>query len=252
MSYIPVQIVNSTGELYHPPVSPSAFDDEFDGATLDARWDIDPAGTLVGGAVSAISTNTGANQRQEYATRRTSWMTIQNGSGGGVAARGISQLIGAPIPTGVYWWRWAPLFRGGTAGVNRDGTFAAQLTADAAGVVDTNNQVLINNNRDPAATFDTETVKVEGGAASSVLSTLGWQTREMIYPYGAFRVVATNQVECWGGSHNGAWNLLRNFSYTGAALARIGFRQIVRATSPVGNLMAMLDFFRFKADGNLP
>lgn len=253
MSYYPVQILDSSGELYPAPLSPSAFDDEFDGDSLDGKWDLEN-GAIAATPAIATGTITSAEQAHAYNDRRPSWITIQPGTAGSAQRRGISQLIGSPLPSGIYWWRWAPELRGATASTNRDGMMIANLSASSGSAVDYNNRVCIRCNRDPAATQDLEAFASDNGVTEGFISQLGYQTRNVYAGYGAFRVIDETQIQCWLGFDEHGWIFMNEIDYSevGGQLDRISFVHVSESTAPLGTLLYCLDFFRYKADLNLP
>lgn len=251
MSYWPFQIIDSSYELYHPPASPSAFDDEFDDNSLDPKWDLE--GSLSASAPVVPVAFSSSDQRQDYGVRRRSWISMQSGTGGS-QSRGISQLIDAGgLPTGVYWWRWGPMFRGVTSGVNNNGNCTAQLGASSGGSMDFGEGIRFELERDNNAVNLQCTVFEGGGNVGPNDNTGDFDIAMIPWEYCAFRVTASNVAQVWGARPVGGWQYLNTYTYTGGAtLDRISFSIFNVSTTNPGNLMFMLDFFRYKSGLDLP
>lgn len=245
MSYFPLRVSDERSNLAVPPPVPSAFDDEFEGFSLDAKWTAE--GTISGSPVVTGASFASADQRHDYGRRRRSHLSIQNGADS--TWRGISQLMGASLPLGLYWVR----FQGewvtqSTAGNN--GNLLFGLSASSGANWDLTNGMFLN-----VVENDNTQNNVQGGTAgggSGSNTWIGMNQRSMGWRYWAMLLSAANTVDVFACDEAGGWQWWNRMVYTGGAtLDRVVIGQLNTSTL-FGNRICLLDFFRYSATVDMP
>lgn len=246
MSYRPIDSLNNGQELFTPPLVPSQFDDEFAGKSLDPKWTVE--GTL-GATPAAIGAAFGTSeQRHDYATRRPSALSLQNGADS--VRRGISQLLGASAPVGFYWIRSAPMWRF-LSTTDPDGDCDFGIYASTGANVDFTEGIRWRFPDVAAGIFITNG-PVGGGGGGVTIGDIRLFGAE--WPYLGIRYTAANTADLWAANGGGNWQRIGGtVTYTGGAtLDRVALSMTCSRTDAPGNLIWMLDFFRYKASLDLP
>lgn len=248
MTYVPLRSISNARELFTAPLIPSAFDDEFNGFALDTtKWTQE--GTLSGSAPAYGASFAAAEIRQSVGQLRRSHLALQNGADS--VRRGISQLIdGSGTPDGLYWIRVAPQWRQHTRAAS-DNRFRFGVYASVAGNFDSTNGVSVEIPNDTGVNVFLSALVAGGGAGgafSAALTLVGYR-----WEYIALLQTATNTFEVWLGTAPGDWHRFTVLTYSGGStLDRVALTTFNTSTAAPGNLMTLVDFFRYSPTVDLP
>lgn len=237
--------------LWHPPETPHAYDDEFNADALDAKWSA--MGTVSASAISVTAQFATAEARRDINTHRRSWLRLQNSSDS--LWRGVVQTpsVGVELPDGTYWargfqnWRFANL-------VNNDGACALGLVDSQYGgaeIMEGDGILALFTEKD-TGTVQPQFDRWTGGAVLTV------QTLSDMEGLGAtiqfMALVKTGLTfECFAGSQAGQWVRMASTTYAGGGVIdSIALATHNNQQAAPGNMIAGFDFFRYRADGELP
>ena len=251
-------IVATVSELWVPPLSPNAENDEFDSSTITG-WTrnytpsasaIDPlAAFAAGDPRESVNGLTGGVQTPF----RHSWYLLQP-SGPGLAVGpsfGLHKQFagGGALPDGTYMIRCKGEYRFGGI-VNDDGQPYLTLCATLAGAPDLANQVLIS----PLETDNGLIAPQANSTIAGVDNITQMPDQENFgdhFEYGAI-IRSGNNFSCFAG--NGVnWVYINTFNYTGIPpIDRVFLAISNNAATAPGNMIAGFDFFRYFATADLP
>jgi hypothetical protein len=235
--------------LDDPPSSPHAYDDEFDGVSLDPKWTragtfddisaIDPYASFAGGHRTSLS-------------YRQSWYMMQSAAAGG----GASLYQSVILPTDCFIWARLSFNVRYSATVDNDSSVGIGLYADLSGSPDPNNRVYLYLNESDANTVQGQGGRVTAAVDASTLTLdVGPQTAgtdSLCQPacYIGIQKIGTT-FNFFLGFPNGSWTSLTSQTSAVSLVYLILTFANTSSTAP-GNMVAGCDFVRFLSGKYLP
>jgi len=238
--------MTARSNLWFPPASPSAFDDEFDDATATvAAWDL--SYTPVATIIDPLTTfSTAGAIRESINVIRPSWYLYQ------LPAESVNRYISrAPngaseLSDGTYWCRLKSFYGFGAVSDNSQCFFG--LAATSAGDPDQNNDgytVYLHEN-DPGA-VEPSALGFSGGVSRINLEMSDVEGSGLHFEYAAI-LKDSNTYHLFLGSGPGSWVHLASDTYPGAAVInRVHFGGVSVNVGTPGNITYGCDFVRFIA-----
>ncbi len=240
-----------------PPTTPHAYDDEFDGVALDAKWTRSAAPNSPPNDATAIdryASFAAGGWRWSLNSLRKSWYMVQ---GDASSTRGMLYQA-VTLPTDCFVWaRFSLNFRYSVVAAN-DIRVGLALEANLAGVPDGNNRAYTYGNIPSAGNV----IRAQGGrnqAAAAAITTTGnvgpqaAGTDSLCQPacYVAIQKIGTTYTSMLGYP-NGNWIILAAQTYTGTALTWLVLEWMNTSSAAPGNMVVGFDFVRFFAGRYLP
>lgn len=234
-----------TGQLWCPPPAPHAYDDEFEGVELGSAWVVE--GTLSSSAPSLDAAVTGGDIRIAVG-QRSSWLSLQAGSGGADLGVYKTPAVGIELPNGLYWCRYAPRWRFGSV-VDNDAVAMFVLHDSAASFHDEGFRMGIETD---AAQVERSLLRVEGGGFPGNVESADIESRGEPHQYLAYKKTGQT-IDAYSGNGAGQWVRFGSSTYAGGGiLDSFGFLvKNTQSTNP-GSMIQLFDFVRYRADGELP
>lgn len=222
-------------QLWVPPESPHAYDDEFDSTTLDSAWTLSEAASS-----SAIdpyaSFTTGGPRIALHTDRRKSWMMVQAENG---TTTWISRA--ATVPTNFFVWARCS-FITPIAIANNQAIVGIGFSATDTGQPDLNNRAQVYIDQDASANYAKFYV-LEGGTPTTVGTLTDVDAQGQAITLLAIQKIGS-VVHGWAGTEVGSWIYMGSETYTGTAFDR-AFITIQSDLTTPGNSIQGVDFIRF-------
>ena len=239
------------GQLFNVPEFPNAFDDEFDGFTLDPKWTIE--GNLVATAVS-LDAAVAAGDLRLSVGQRPSWIRFQAGLLTGPPADHLGIHFepdpGNELPDGTYWCRYAPSWRRVTQ-VNGDCTVLLCLADGSSTSQWRDEWIGYGINLDPGEA-QRELKIQEGGGDTTVAESTTLHERGEAHEYLAL-IKTGLSFQAWSASAAGSWQRRATGTYGGGGVIdSLGLRVGNNTSVDPGSAIQAFDFIRYRADGQLP
>lgn len=238
----------AVSEIWAPPLSPSAVDDEFDSNTLNAAWT--RSYVVSATPISPITGFGAGDTREDINGFRKSWMRLQP------PADSANKFIHKPfspagaLPNGLYIARLGFSYRFGSI-ANTDGSIALQLSATAVGIPDLNNRITVYLNESDVGVVSPQADVINGGVATSV-SLPDQENTGTQWEYIAI-IRNGNSFPSFLGTRQGSWTWITNLTYTGIpTIDRITLLYSNAASGSPGNQIGKWDFFRYFTSQDLP
>lgn len=238
--------------LDDPPASPHAYDDEFDGVSLDPKWT-----RLSGGAfddASAIDPYASftVGHRTSHNGYRPSWYMVQGSSTGGTVL--IYQAV--TLPTDCFVWARLSFNFRYTTTVNNDTDVELGLWGDLVGLPDGNNRAYIYLNETDANTVQVEAGRVTAAATAATTmfdvgpQSVGVDSLCQTAAYVGIQKIGTT-YNFFAGQPNGNWTSLTSQTHAGA-LPWLVLALTNASNAAPGNMLMGCDFVRFVSGRYLP
>lgn len=243
--------------LWFPPASPSAFDEEFNvGTSLDADWQYEDGAAVasISGSDVDLTAAFGAGDlRVNHNSQRLDWLYLQPPGDNVVHRVARDFTAGVELPNGTYWVRCLTRYRFGSLGTNNDSEMGLAIGRTVSGVMDDDNSVrLFLSEVDPGTILPQCQVHNNSGAASNIVEMSDHEGQGVHHEYLAL-VKTSNVFECFVGSGPGNWIRITSQTYTGGfTLDRVGLIFRNAQTGAPGNMILGVDFFRYRSDSQLP
>jgi hypothetical protein len=238
--------------LDDPPTTPHAYDDEFDGLTLDPKWTRSSGGTFDDITPIDPYAAFATGHRTSLNGYRPSWWMVQGSSTGGTVLLYQSVVL----PTDCFIWARCSFNCRYSAVTNNDTDVELGLWEDVAGLPSANNRVYMHLNE-----TDTNTIQAQGGRvtagvdASTLTRNLGPQS---------VGVDSLCQTACYVGIQklgttyhtmlgqpNGNWTILASQVHAGTLPYLMINLTTVGSAAP-GCMITGCDFIRFLVGRYLP
>lgn len=238
----------ASSELWQPPATPSAVDDEFVGASLSAAWT--RSYTVSASAIDPLAAFAGGNVREDYNGFRRSWIRWQPPGDGAQYFIHKPFTGGVALPNGLYWARMGLMYRFGSV-ANNDANCFMQLSATSAGVPDNSNRLTMYLNEANAGSVSPFVVIVNAGVSTT--STVPNQINTGLHWEYVAVIRSTNNFSCFVGTRQGSWMFLATLAYTApSTINRIALGYGNAAITAPGNTIGKADFFRYSSSLDLP
>lgn len=239
-------------DVFGAPSSPSLFDDEFTGTTLDTvKWTAFNTVDLAT-SVDALAGFADGEVRIDVGTPRESWMRMQGGSNG--SFNGIFQDFGGELPNGLHMTRIQSVQRGGI-GSNNDSALllgawqSSSITGSREGV-----EIIIPEH-DGGSTAQLLSQPQGGGSGVRDLGATGSNTMigafGLPYEYYALHKISSTVIYTWAWMSGGQPTSVGTLTYSGGqTLDAIGLGVANNTQDLPGNSFQHIDFYRYYADYN--
>ena len=240
--------VTSESELFMPPLSPNAENDEFD-STIISGWSRNY--TPSASAIDPLAAFAAGDPREDVNAFRLSWYRLQP-AGPGTPAGPILGLHkqfagGGALPNGLYLVRTKWEYRFGGI-VEDDGFAALRLTASSGGLPDTTNQIQCGANETDGGLIAPQANLTVAGV-NTIVQMPDQENTGDHFEYAAIIRNGTT-FSCFAG--NGvSWVFLAAFT-TVLTIDRVFLSVSNNAATPPGNMINGYDFFRYFPQQDLP
>lgn len=234
-----------TGQnLWEPPASPNADDDEFDsGNALNAAWTQqftwDATNHPGAGNVDPYAGFNGTGCRWSHNSDWPSWLRLQGDPTGG--------RIWKPVTVGankLIWCRCRSNVRRAQPAVAYDGLALLGLAATSGGLVDNNNRIYVALQSGTNGAVQAFARSFKGGVDSGEVVTTNIVGQGQPYEYLAIHK-AGNTVHMWVGT-NVNWTWITSADWTGGATLDLVYLEAsANSTAAPGNSISGFDFIRF-------
>lgn len=237
--------------LWCPPATPHALDDEFDGDVVDPSW-------LIWNHSDSAAGSFGADQVDTYDStfnsgnvvrsvingiRRRSWLIMQ-----APVSKNFYVYKPITLPTNIlimsrlkFCQNYAPLG-------DNDRLLSLSLWADTTGHPDIDNQVSVYLNESDVTT-QAQSIRVESGANYDIQNSTDTQAEGQALEYVAVHKIGST-YHSWVGTASGNWIWLGSTIYTGPTLAYVGYYTYCDVSSKPGVGVIGSDFIRFYETDN--
>jgi len=236
----------SKSNLWFPPSSPHAEDDEFDSDTLDTAWQAYNSSTgnyesIVSGLDAYDGSYSGDDLRASInSASRRSWILMQ-------CAPGIGMRMVKPytFPTNVLVMARLKFSQPYSGATQYDRTVALTFTEDNAGKPGSNNyaSIYLNWTTTGGGIVQARFYERDGGAAGLDNSTTDVDQQGQALEYVAIHKIGTT-YHGWIGTAAGNWIYMGNFSLA-ATMAHVGIYMYLNSTTLPGLGIVGCDFIRF-------
>ncbi len=241
-----LEAASSGWNLAQKPITPHAYDDEFEGSL--SAWAI--GGSQVATEIDPYAGFTTATEwRYSLNSKRPSWLMVQPAATGAY----IDILHKAiTIPTDLLVWARVTFNRRNAAVAANDCSIGFGLCASSAGAPDGTNKVAIYFNEADASDIAAQYNVANGGADTVVEYGFGSGagTAMVDAAYMALQKLGSN-VHFWIAGAGGNWLYLGTVAYSGATMDRVFITAANATNTGPGNMILGLDFIRFSATSKL-
>lgn len=226
--------VEESYTLSEYPVTPHSLDDEFEGSTLDASWNLENATSLLD--IDPYAGFSSGGGRWSYNSRRSSWIMVQPEATGSMFL--TKSLV---LPTNLFvWGRVSWLMRINVASANDANVGLVLAADDGSGNADPLNRITIFAHQNSAV----RCFKNQGGGYINI----GTTSLTMLNSGGVFEYLGFQKL----GSTYYAWVFTNGGqkAYIGSTTltftpTRVGFFFQNTLTTNPGNCIFGADFIRF-------
>jgi hypothetical protein len=241
----------SQSNLWYPPATPNAADDEFDQATLDSAWRAYNGSTgnyesIVSGVDAYDGSYSGDDLRVELSgSARRSWALLQCAQG-----VGMKLVKSYTFPTNVLVMARLKFSQPYSAATQYDRTIALMLTEDSSGEPGINNYAAayLNWTTTGGGVVQGRFQERDGGATVLDNSTTDVDSQGQALEYVAIHKIGTT-YHGWIGTAGGNWIYMGNFALA-ATLAHVSLHMYNNSTTLPGLGVFGVDFIRFYETDN--
>lgn len=231
-------------ELWVPPSSPNAYNDEFDSHSLGADWTV-WGDAFSGTVIDPYAVVAGSAPRVDFATIRPSWMLIQS------PADATSHGIYKPITLGTNMAVWSRMAQNCVVNANTSIWLTSlQLMALSDGNPDLNNRVGIDIWSQVGGNVQARFYRIGDGSTT-------YSTADMKNTPSAWEYVLLQKRDAtyhgWIATADGSWTWLGSLSEPLSAPTVVSLAQYNNADiSSPGSMVSGWDFVRFVSGDYLP
>lgn len=205
------------GGVWARPVTPHAYDDEFDvGTSLAAAWAVTSGSLDAVNPINPYSAFASGGVRYSHNTRRRDWLMLQPDASGTQTT--ITKAIPG-MPTDFAVWMHGCYSHRTAAAINNDFTFGFTLSADP---YDANNEIILFLNESDGGVIQLEFLKRVAGVVTSIGVSLNLSASDHTPFEGVLMQKIGTTYHGWGITNNGSRLHLGSTTFA-TTIGRVGF-----------------------------